>query len=135
MVNLVGQQFGQYRLTRLLGRGRFADVYLGEQIYLASQAAIKVLSAPLASEAHSGFLDEARTLVSLAHPRIIRLLDYGGQEQTPFLVMEYAPSGARWHAAKAPSRRRTALTSYRRGVCAAGSRGVAVRARQTADPS
>jgi len=93
MVNLVGQQLGQYCLTRLLGRGGFADVYLGEQIYLGSQAAIKVLSAPLAPEARSGFLDEARTLVRLAHPRIIRLLDYGMQEQTPFLVMEYAPGG------------------------------------------
>jgi serine/threonine protein kinase len=63
MVNLVGQQLGQYRLTRLLGGGGFADVYLGEQIYLGSQAAIKVLSAPLAPEARSGFLDEARTRV------------------------------------------------------------------------
>ena len=93
MVNLVGQQLGQYRLTCLLGRGGFADVYLGEQIYLGSQAAIKVLSAPLASEARSGFLDEARTLVRLAHPCIFRLLDYGVQGQTPFLVMEYAPGG------------------------------------------
>ncbi len=93
MANLVGQQLGQYRLTRLLGRGGFADVYLGEQIYLENQAAIKVLSSPLAPEATSGFLNEARTLVKLAHPRIIRLLDYGVQEQMPFLVMEYAPGG------------------------------------------
>ena len=93
MAIMAGQQLGQYRLTRLLGRGGFADVYLGEQIYLGSQAAIKVLSAPLAPEARSGFLDEARTLVWLAHPHIIRLLDYGVQEQTPFLVMEFAPGG------------------------------------------
>src|SRR5437879_2389384 len=33
------------------------------------------------------------TMVKLAHPRIIRLLDYGVQEQTPFLVMEYAYGG------------------------------------------
>lgn len=93
MAHLVGQQLGHYRLTRLLGRGGFADVYLGEQVYLESQAAIKVLSAPLAPEATSGFLNEARTLVRLAHPHIIRLLDYGVQEQVPFLVMEYAPGG------------------------------------------
>ncbi len=93
MAIMAGQQLGQYRLTRLLGRGGFADVYLGEQIYLGSRAAIKVLSAPLAPEARSGFLDEARTLVRLAHPHIIRVLDYGVQEQTPFLVMEFAPGG------------------------------------------
>ena len=93
MVNLVGQQLGHYCLTHLMGRGGFADVYLGEQIYLGSQAAIKVLSVPLAPDATSGFLNEAQTLVRLAHPRIIRLLDYGVQEQTPFLVMEYAPGG------------------------------------------
>jgi eukaryotic-like serine/threonine-protein kinase len=94
MDTLVGQQLGNYRLTRLLGRGGFADVYLGEQIYLGSQAAIKVLSAPLGPEATSGFLDEARTLSRLAHPRVIRLLDYGVQKQVPFLVMEYAPGGS-----------------------------------------
>jgi len=93
MADFVGRQLGHYRLTHLLGRGGFADVYLGEQIYLGSLAAIKVLSAPLAQEATSGFLNEARTLVKLAHPRIIRLLDYGVQEQMPFLVMEYAPGG------------------------------------------
>jgi serine/threonine protein kinase len=94
MDTLVGQQLGNYRLTRLLGRGGFADVYLGEQIYLGSQAAIKVLSASLGPEATSGFLAEARTLIRLAHPRVIRLLDYGVQEQVPFLVMEYASGGS-----------------------------------------
>jgi len=93
MEGLVGQQFGNYRLVRLLGRGGFAEVYLGEQIYLRSQAAIKVLTAPLAPEGAYGFLNEARTLVRLAHPHIIRLLDYGIKEHTPFLVMDYAPGG------------------------------------------
>ncbi len=42
MVNRVGQQFGNYRLTRLLGRGSFAEIYLGLHLYLGTQAAIKV---------------------------------------------------------------------------------------------
>ena len=37
-----GQQLGNYRLVRLLGQGGFADVYLGEHIYLGTSAAIKV---------------------------------------------------------------------------------------------
>src|SRR6266581_9732863 len=43
MKDRVGQRLGNYRLTRWLGKGAFADVYLGEHIYLNSQVAIKVL--------------------------------------------------------------------------------------------
>ena len=43
MLDRVGQQLGNYRLLRLLGQGGFADVYLGEHMYLRTQAAIKVL--------------------------------------------------------------------------------------------
>ena len=93
MENLIGQQFGNYRLLRLLGRGGFAEVYLGEQIYLGSQSAIKVLTAPLAPEERRRFLNEARTLIRLTHSHIIRLLDYGMKDYTPFLVMDYASGG------------------------------------------
>jgi hypothetical protein len=40
-----------------------------------------------------GFLTEARTLARLRHPHIVRLLDFGLQEDIPFLVMDYAPGG------------------------------------------
>ena len=46
MSHLVGQQFGNYRLMRLLGQGGFADTYLGEQIYVHKPAAIKVMQTP-----------------------------------------------------------------------------------------
>src|SRR5256885_506907 len=47
MGDRVGKQLGNYRLIRLLGKGGFAEVYLGEHIYLNTQAAIKVLSTHL----------------------------------------------------------------------------------------
>ena len=42
MTERLGQQLGNYRLIRLLGEGGFAEVYLGEHVYLKTQAAVKV---------------------------------------------------------------------------------------------
>jgi serine/threonine protein kinase len=93
MSDLVGKQFGNYRLMRLLGQGGFAAVYLGEHVYLGSKTAVKVLAVPLAQEGAGDFVKEARTLAHLIHPHIIRLLDYGVETGTPFLVMDFAPGG------------------------------------------
>jgi predicted ATPase len=93
MSGRIGHQLGHYHLQRLLGKGAFAEVYLGEHIYLRSQAAIKVLQTQVDSDACEGFLREARYVSRLIHPHIIRVLDFGMQDMTPFLVMEYAPYG------------------------------------------
>jgi serine/threonine protein kinase len=93
VVDRTGEQIGNYRLVKLIGSGGFADVYLGQQIYLDSPAAIKLLHASLAQEEWESFRAEARTLVNLVHPHIIRLLDFGREGNTPFLVMDYAPKG------------------------------------------
>ena len=39
------------------------------------------------------FRAEARTLARLIHPYIIRILDFGMDGPTPFLVLDYAPNG------------------------------------------
>jgi WD40 repeat protein len=93
MADRVGQQLGNYRLIRLLGLGGFAEVYLGEHIYLETTAAIKVLHAQIASEEIEHFRNEARTIARLVHPHIVRVLEFGVEETTPFLVVDYAPNG------------------------------------------
>jgi serine/threonine protein kinase len=93
MTEQIGQQFGNYQLTQLLGEGGFAQVYLGEHIYLGTQAAIKLLSMQLNDDNREGFLIEARTLARLIHPNIVRVLDFGVKEKIPFLVLDYAPNG------------------------------------------
>jgi serine/threonine protein kinase len=93
MADRVGQQLGNYRLIRLLGLGGFAEVYLGEHIYLETTAAIKVLHAQIASEEIEHFRNEARTIARLVHPHIVRVLEFGVEGTTPFLVVDYAPNG------------------------------------------
>jgi serine/threonine protein kinase len=94
MTDRTGQQFGHYRLIRLLGHGGFADVYLGEHIYLGTQAAIKVLDTQLTSDEIEQFRQEARTIAQMEHLHIVRVLDFGVEGQRPFLVMTYAPDGS-----------------------------------------
>ncbi|HLZ64274.1 MAG TPA: protein kinase, partial [Ktedonosporobacter sp.] len=93
MVDRVGQQLGSYSLTRLLGEGGFASVYLAEHVYLKTPAAIKVLYARLDPETMQRFLIEARHLSRLTHPLIVHLRDFAIEGETPFLVMDYAPGG------------------------------------------
>src|ERR1700739_4260956 len=92
MTDFVGMQLGNYRLLRLLGQGGFADVYLGEHIYLKTQAAIKLLQTRLAQDDLETFLKEARAISGMVHPHIIRVLEFGVENTTPFLVMDFAPN-------------------------------------------
>src|SRR5581483_8105625 len=90
----IGQQFGNYQLMRLLGEGGFAEVYLGEHVFLKTQAAIKILRTQLTGDEQEGFLQEARMIAHLTHPHIIRVFDFGMQGDLPYLVMDYAPLGS-----------------------------------------
>lgn len=94
MGDRIGQRLGNYRLTRLLGQGGFAEVYLGEHVYLKTLAAVKMLHNRLtSSEELTKFLDEARMIAHLSHPHIVRVLDFGVDGEIPFLVMDYAAGG------------------------------------------
>src|SRR5215470_7499114 len=94
MADRVGQQFGTYRLVRLLGQGGYAEVYLGQHLRLTQQAAIKVLHAHLTESEAEHFQQEAQTISTLVHPSIIRVFDYDVQDGIPFLIMDYAPNGS-----------------------------------------
>jgi serine/threonine protein kinase len=93
MEERIGQQLGNYRLVKLLGKGGFAEVYLGQHMLLASkQAAIKILH--LQDVDARKFQEEAETTEKLVHPHIVRLLDFAIELGTPFLVLDYASGGS-----------------------------------------
>src|SRR5690349_24096316 len=91
--DLIGQQLGNYRLVSLLGRGGFAEVYLGQHVRLSMQAAIKVLHAHLSDEEIKGFQQEAETIAKLIHPHMVLVLDLDVSNGIPFLVMDYCADG------------------------------------------
>ena len=94
MADRIDQQLGNYHILRLIGRGGFAEVYLGEHIYLKTQVAIKILQTKVSNEDDmKGFLQEAQTIARLIHPNIVRVTDFGVDGETPYLVMDYAPNG------------------------------------------
>ncbi|WP_338252307.1 serine/threonine protein kinase [Dictyobacter halimunensis] len=93
MMEFIGTKLGNYRILKRLGHGGFADVYLGEHVYLHTQAAIKILHAQIEQEEIDRFSNEAQVIAHLIHPHIIRVLDFGVENSTPFLVMEYATGG------------------------------------------
>lgn len=98
MTDLVGKRLGDYRLTQKLGGGGFADVYLGEHIYIGTEAAIKVLNGKFTPEEIEGLRAEASLQAKLKHPNIVRLIGFSvanvdGQD-IPYIIMEYAASGS-----------------------------------------
>jgi len=86
-------QLGHYRLIRVLGQGAFATVYLGKHLHLERLAALKVLHMRMEPTTYERFRHEACTIALLRHPHIIEVHDFGIENQTPYLVMEYMPNG------------------------------------------
>lgn len=85
--------FGNYRLLKLPGEGGFAEVYPGEHIHPGTHAAIKVRTTKLAEDEIEQFRNEARMMIDLKHPHVIRVHDFGFADRIPFIVMDYAPGG------------------------------------------
>jgi serine/threonine-protein kinase len=98
MADMSGKSIERYQILEQLGEGGMAVVYKAYDTRLEREVAIKVIRREAFA---SGQMDrilirferEAKTLAKLMHPNIVKLLDYGNQEGTPYLVLEYIPSG------------------------------------------
>jgi hypothetical protein len=90
---MVGQKIGHYTVTRTIGRGGMADVYLGQHSTLNRAVAIKVLT-PIAQEPEElrqRFEREANLVASLRHDNIVQIFDFGKYGDQYYMVMEYIP--------------------------------------------
>jgi formylglycine-generating enzyme required for sulfatase activity len=85
-----------YDISRRLGRGGMADVYLALQSSLSRPVAIKVLAAERTQgeETVTRFEQEARTIARLDHPNIVSIFDVGRTDDGRlYYVMPYLPNG------------------------------------------
>ena len=90
---MIGQTLGHYRILEKVAAGGMGVVYLARDEQLERDVAVKVLpSGTLSDEAaRRHFRHEALALAKLNHPHIETVYDFGTQDGTDFLVMEYIP--------------------------------------------
>src|SRR5688572_20928547 len=80
----------RYRITRELGRGGMATVYLARDIRHSRDVAVKVVRAELSAALGSGrFLREIEIVAALRHPHIVPLYDSGDADGILYYVMPY----------------------------------------------
>ena len=104
-------QGGKYRIIEKLGQGGFGITYLAEGTLLEGKVAIKefffeecckrddstcnVMTIPvwcyreIVERSKQKFIKEARTIFSLNHPNIVRILDVFEENGTAYYVMDY----------------------------------------------
>jgi beta-lactam-binding protein with PASTA domain len=82
---------GRYRISRKLGGGGMADVYLAEDQELGRRVAIKMLHGRYANDEQfvERFRREATHAAGLSHPNIVSIFDRGEADGSYFIVMEY----------------------------------------------
>ncbi|MFN8384488.1 MAG: serine/threonine-protein kinase [Anaerolineales bacterium] len=88
--NVDGITFSSYHNLKLIGRGGMAEVYSATGSTKRKEVAIKILHAALAGDEQfqKRFVREAEIVSGLDHPNIVRVMDYGRENNAYYIVME-----------------------------------------------
>ncbi len=121
--NLAGRRFGAYEVLDVLGSGGMGRVYRARNVTLDRIVALKTLAPQFSSDSGfvQRFLKEARSAARLNHPNIVQIYDFGCEEGTYFLAMEYVDGPSlRALLGKARFNERDAVLLVRHAVAALG---------------
>ncbi|MDQ0350574.1 serine/threonine-protein kinase [Alkalibacillus filiformis] len=81
----------RYKVVQYIGGGGMANVYLGEDLILGREVAIKLLK--LEYSDHEEFIErfnrEAEAAISLSNDHIVNIFDVGQEDDLHYMVMEY----------------------------------------------
>ena len=88
MSEIIGNR---YQITKLIGKGGMAEVYLAWDAILNREVAIKVLKSDMSDDdiALERFNREAGATTKLSHPNIVDVYDVGDEGDKHYIVMEY----------------------------------------------
>src|SRR5262245_46107567 len=90
--NLLGKTVGgRYRLTQKLATGGMGVVYRAERLQIGRTVAIKFLHRTFAGheDARRRFETEAKAMARLAHPHCVSVIDFGVEDELPYVVMDF----------------------------------------------
>jgi len=91
MAGLEGIKFDHYLLTKEIGRGGMATVFLATDTLTQEKVAIKVLSPSISGDSRfvRRFQRESSLLSQLEHPNIVSVVDFGESQGMIYMVMPY----------------------------------------------
>ena len=83
----------RYKLSEPIGRGGMAMVFLGQDLMLERDIAVKLLRSQYAKDPafRERFRQEAKAAANLSHPNLVTIYDFGYDQQRLYIVMEYVP--------------------------------------------
>jgi tRNA A-37 threonylcarbamoyl transferase component Bud32 len=98
MQSLEGQVLGHYQIIAQVDEGGMATIYKAVDTHLERNVAIKIIrkenfSPVILDQVLKRFEREAKSLAQLSHPNIVKVIDYGEYENSPYLVMEFLSGG------------------------------------------
>ncbi len=88
---MINRTIRNFRITELIATGGMAAIYKAVQLSLDRTVAIKILHGHLAQNKDfiTRFEREARASANLRHENIVKIIDYGKEEEVYFIAMEY----------------------------------------------
>jgi len=99
-VNWIGRLVagGRYRVLEGLDKGSMGHVYRAFDQRLETDVVLKFPVSSDATVKEPEFLErfqrEIRSLVRLSHPHIVRIIDVGDEDGSPYIVMQYLTGGS-----------------------------------------
>ena len=87
--DLLGREYGQFRLVELIGAGGMGAVYRAQRTDGVPQSvAVKLLRGAVTAASGARFIYEAKLLARLEHPAVARFIDVGVKDGEGWIALE-----------------------------------------------